>query len=223
MRRLISTLACCLLLTACQTNNPKTGTQGAGTPKTVQNVAGSQQGSHPNAPKTQRVEQTQPAPTYDQSPQATADRLIKLANRVKNVKKSTAVVLGKYAIVAIDVDEKLDRPEVGVVKYSVAEALKEDPQGATALVTADADLRQRLVEVQADMQNGRPVAGIMEELADITGRLIPQFPSDVRQKVQQPSQNRQQPGTRSQKPGAKQMKRPEKEPQQKPAQPYMNQ
>ncbi|AUM66104.1 YhcN/YlaJ family sporulation lipoprotein [Brevibacillus laterosporus] len=222
MRRLIYTLACCLVLTACQTNNQKPQTQGAGTPKGVQNVAGSQQGSHPAKPKTQRVEQTQPTPHYDQSPQATADRLVKLANRVKNVKNSTAVVLGKYAIVAIDVDEKLDRPEVGVIKYSVAEALKEDPQGATALVTADADLRQRLVEVQADMKSGRPVAGILEEMADITGRIIPQFPSNVKRK-KEPYQNGQQPGTRSLKPGANNMKRPGKETKQKPGQPYMNQ
>ncbi|TPG69124.1 YhcN/YlaJ family sporulation lipoprotein [Brevibacillus laterosporus] len=221
MRRLISTLACFLLLTACQSHTQKPQTKGAGTSKGVQNVAGSQQGNHPSAPKTQRVEQTQPSPKYDQSPQATADRLVKLANRVKNVKKATAVVMGKYAIVAIDVGEKLDRPEVGVIKYSVAEALKEDPQGATALVTADADLRQRLVEVQADMKIGRPIAGIMHELADITGRIIPQFPSDVRTK-KQPPQNTQQSGTRSHKPGAKGMKRPEKEPQKKPAQPYMN-
>ncbi|WP_232698352.1 YhcN/YlaJ family sporulation lipoprotein [Brevibacillus daliensis] len=186
MNKIFPVLACCLVLTAC-TNTPSaqkpSPTQNQSNAQgTVSKSAQKQMGAHPQAPRTQRVEQTQPTPIQYQDSQAKSQHLVHLAKSVKNVKNATAVVLGDYAIVAIDVDDKLDRPEVGVIKYSVAEALKADPQGARAMVTADADIRQRVVEVQEDMRKGRGFAGIMEELADITGRLMPQLPKDVQER-----------------------------------------
>lgn len=167
------------ILTACNTANNPPANQAAPNPN-----------QQPN--ETQRVQQTAPSPQYNQSSQAKAQRLVQLATRVKNVNDATAVVLGRYAVVGIDVKAALDRPEVGVIKYSVAEALKEDPQGATAIVTADPDIVQRLREMTADMQQGRPIAGIMEELADIVGRIIPQMPQDVRRREQPNTQQNQQ-------------------------------
>jgi YhcN/YlaJ family sporulation lipoprotein len=114
-----------------------------------------------------------------------ADHLVQLATRVKGVKGATAVVVNKVAVVGIDVDDKLERSRVGTIKYSVAESLKEDPLGATALVTADPDLVQRIREMNEDIRKGRPIAGIAEELADITGRIIPQSPLDIHPKPKQ--------------------------------------
>jgi hypothetical protein len=68
---------------------------------------------------------------------------------------------------------------VGSIKYSVAESLKEDPRGARAIVVADADTNQRLKEISADIKKGRPIQGIMEELADVAGRLMPEIPGDM--------------------------------------------
>ncbi|WAA13250.1 YhcN/YlaJ family sporulation lipoprotein [Fervidibacillus halotolerans] len=102
-----------------------------------------------------------------------------LAAKVPNVRNATAVVIGKYAIVGIDVDKDLDRSKVGTIKYSVAEALKDDPYGARAVVVADADLNARLMEIGEDIKNGRPLQGILNELADITGRLMPEIPGDI--------------------------------------------
>ena len=179
MKQLILITSMVLLLAACNTANNPPANQAAPNP--------SQQ------PKeTQRVQQTAPTPQYNQSSQATAQRLVQLASRVKNVNSATAVVLGKYAVVGIDVKATLDRPEVGVIKYSVAEALKEDPQGATAIVTADPDIVQRLREMSTQMKQGRPVAGIMNELADIVGRIIPQLPQDVKRREQPNTQQNQQ-------------------------------
>ena len=56
--------------------------------------------------------------------------------------------LGRYAIVGIDVNSKIERSQVGSIKYSVAESLKKDPHGARAVVVADADTMQRLKEIQ---------------------------------------------------------------------------
>jgi YhcN/YlaJ family sporulation lipoprotein len=106
-------------------------------------------------------------------------RLVKLATSIPNVNDATAVVLGRYAIVGIDVNSKLERTQVGSIKYSVAESLKKDPYGAKSIVVADADTTERLKEISADIKRGRPIQGIMEELADVAGRLMPEVPGDL--------------------------------------------
>jgi YhcN/YlaJ family sporulation lipoprotein len=113
------------------------------------------------------------------SGQEISKRLVKLSTSVPNVNDATAVVLGRYALVGIDVNSKIDRSQVGSIKYSVAESLKKDPYGAKAVVVADADTTQRLKEIQDDINKGRPVQGIMEELADVAGRLMPEIPGDL--------------------------------------------
>lgn len=179
MKRFLLLMCLTLALAACQTENKPPANQAAPTPEQ-------------KTQRTQRVPQTAPTQKYNQNPQARAERLVQLASRVRNVNDATAVVLGKWAVVGIDVNAHLDRSEIGVIKYSVAEALKEDPQGATALVTADPDLVQRLREMAADIRNGRPVAGIAEELADIVGRIIPQAPRDVQKREQNNTRQNQQ-------------------------------
>ncbi|WP_035986718.1 YhcN/YlaJ family sporulation lipoprotein [Brevibacillus agri] len=178
-RMIIGCLGASLLLSGCMSNNKPPANQAA--PQPNQQV-----------PHTQRVQQTAPEPAYNQSSQATADRLVQLATRVKKVNGATAVVIGKIAVVGIDVDAHLDRPEVGVIKYTVAEAMKEDPQGANAIVTADPDIVQRLKEMAADIRRGHPISGFAEELADIVGRIVPQLPRDVRQREETPSQENEQ-------------------------------
>jgi YhcN/YlaJ family sporulation lipoprotein len=133
----------------------------------------------PVAYDNRQVPQSVPERDLRQDPQATAKRLTAIAARVPGVKDATAIVFGKQAIVGIDVDDRLDRPRVGVIKYTVAEALKDDPQGANALVSADVGIVQRLREINADIQRGRPIAGFAEELSDIVGRLMPQATRDV--------------------------------------------
>jgi YhcN/YlaJ family sporulation lipoprotein len=113
------------------------------------------------------------------NPQAVARHLEMLARGVRGVNDATCVVFGNYAIVGIDVDAKMDRSRVGTTKYAVAEALRKDPYGVDALVTADMDLSQRLKEIRADVQRGRPIAGFAEELGDIVGRVMPQMPRSI--------------------------------------------
>ncbi|WP_442857370.1 YhcN/YlaJ family sporulation lipoprotein [Bacillus sp. FJAT-42315] len=111
--------------------------------------------------------------------QQASNRLAKTAEDMPGVKNATAVAVGDYAIVGIDVDANLDRSEVGSIKYTVAEALKNQPYGANALVVADPDLYARLQEIRADINNGRPLQGLANELADIAGRTIPEIPGNL--------------------------------------------
>ena len=89
-----------------------------------------------------------------------------LAVKVPHVNDATAVVLGKYAIVGIDIDQDIDRSQVGTIKYSVGEALQQDPYGAYATIVADPDLNERIREVAADIENGQPIRGILNELSE---------------------------------------------------------
>ncbi|MBA4494280.1 YhcN/YlaJ family sporulation lipoprotein [Paenactinomyces guangxiensis] len=141
---------------------------------------------------TQRVRQTAPNQPVDRSPQAVAQRMVNLAVSVPQVRNATAISLGRYTIVGIDVDPALDRGRVGTIKYTVAQALQEDPQGSRALVTADVDLVQRIRELNDDLRNGRPVGGIMDELAEIAARISPQPSKEVKQREEAPNKINQE-------------------------------
>jgi YhcN/YlaJ family sporulation lipoprotein len=113
------------------------------------------------------------------NPTKVSDHLEALARGIPGVQGANCVVFGKYAVVGIDVDPKMDRSEVGTLKYAVAEAFRKDPYGVNAVVTADIDMAQRIHEIRADVMKGRPIAGFAEELSDIVGRLMPQIPRNI--------------------------------------------
>lgn len=116
--------------------------------------------------------------------QKTADRLVSIALQDPNVVDATAVVLGKYAVVGIDLPANLDSTGTGSIKYSIAQALKKDPHGANAIVTSDPDTMQRLREMAASIRAGHPVKGIADELAEMVNRLMPQFPQKVGDRIE---------------------------------------
>ncbi|MGO4887929.1 YhcN/YlaJ family sporulation lipoprotein [Anaerobacillus sp. MEB173] len=126
----------------------------------------------------QRVSEQASEPNYvnERDGNKVAKHLIDLATGIPDVDDATALVIGDFAVVGIDVNEKLDRSDVGAIKYQVAEAFKDDPMGANAIVVADPDVNVRLREMQKDIENGRPIAGIMDELAAIVGRMMPIVP-----------------------------------------------
>jgi YhcN/YlaJ family sporulation lipoprotein len=126
-----------------------------------------------------RVQQTVPKKQEIDDAQEVANRLARLASAVPQVNDAKVVVIGNTAIVGLNVDANLERSRVDVIKYSVSEALRKDPHGAHAFVTADMDLTERIKEIREDMNRGRPVAGFAEELADIIGRIVPQIPKDI--------------------------------------------
>lgn len=140
-----------------------------------------EQGQGTNSTQKQQVTEvkntTIKEPTRE-SGQEIAARLSDLAVKVPQVRDATAVVLGTYAIVGIDVDQDIDRSQVGTIKYSVGEALQNDPYGATAIIVADPDLNARIREAAANIKQSKPLRGILNELSDITSRIIPEVPGD---------------------------------------------
>jgi YhcN/YlaJ family sporulation lipoprotein len=161
-----------------------------------QNQQGQQlQGQYQEKPQQapeRREEGQQQEQGEQQTAQQRAERLAALAAEIDQVNDATAVVIGNWAIVGVDIDADLQRAEVGTIKYTVAEALKSDPHGARAIVTADPDLNKRLDEMAQSIREGAPLAGVMEELAGIIGRIMPQLPRDIPQAEQGQGQQGQQ-------------------------------
>lgn len=138
-----------------------------------------------------RAEQTAPAQRENLDAAAIEARLESLARGVPGVQSANCVVYGKTAVVGIDVKQDMERSKIGTIKYSVAEALRKDPYGVNAVVTADMDLDQRLRNIRDKVRNGRPVVGFAEEMADIIGRIMPQLPSEVTQPAPMPDASKE--------------------------------
>lgn len=126
--------------------------------------------------QTKNVTYKQTNNEYDET---TATHLANLAASIPGVNDATAVVIGDYAVVGIDVDAELDRSRVESIKYSVAESLKHDPRGVNAVVVADIDTYERLQEMGKQIREGNGGEGVMDELAAIVGRAMPQFPNEL--------------------------------------------
>ncbi|MFK2824868.1 YhcN/YlaJ family sporulation lipoprotein [Bacillus sp. B190/17] len=126
-----------------------------------------------------RVDNSDPENKQRISMREASRRLADTAQQMPGVNDAAAVSWGRYAIVGIDVDADLDRSEVGSIKYTVAEGLKHQPYGANAVVVADPDLYARVKEIGQDIENGRPLQGLANELADIAGRAMPEVPGDL--------------------------------------------
>lgn len=141
-KRLIVLLISALVLTGCSANR--------GNNKTGQSI------NQNNVQMGQSVKQNKRL-----SNQQIAYRLVNIAQRTPGVRNATAVVLGDYAVVGIDLDKNLDRERVGTIKYSVAQALKNDPYGANAVVTSDPDMIQRLREMGQGIREGKPVKELL--------------------------------------------------------------
>ncbi len=118
-------------------------------------------------------------PVNREDGQAISRRLVKITESVPGVNDATAVVLGRLSVVGIDVKDNLERSKVESIKYSVAESLQNDPYGANAAVVADPDTVNRLRAMGREIQAGRPVKGILDELAAIVGRVLPEVPNDA--------------------------------------------
>ncbi|MFC4404704.1 YhcN/YlaJ family sporulation lipoprotein [Gracilibacillus xinjiangensis] len=126
--------------------------------------------------KNSNPEQLEPLDNQDR-----AQYLANLAKSVPNVDNATALITNRGAIVSIDVNDGLDRSHVGSIKYSVLEALQHDPSGENAIVVADPDFYERMKGMSTKIQEGHPIEAITEELANITGRLMPELPINEKQ------------------------------------------
>ncbi|MNB79477.1 Sporulation lipoprotein [compost metagenome] len=182
MRKSMCLLLVLLLLTSCGIANKESSPS----PQSKQSPeALSSQGKHEvqklsNDNGASLNNSGQPSDVQDSGDVALKDHFEQLAKRVPGVNGAHCVVMNKLAVVGIDVDGALTRSRVGSIKYSVAEAIRKDPRGVKALVTADMDLSGRLKDMSRHISQGNPISGFASEMADIIGRIIPQLPEDTK-------------------------------------------
>src|SRR5690625_7749064 len=105
-----------------------------------------------------------------------ATHLATVANDVPNVRDAIAIIAGPYTVVGDDIDGEIERDRVGTIKYSISEALQNDTYGKTATVVADADIVDRLRQMNEQMRAGEPIQGVVEQLTPIVARYMPTFP-----------------------------------------------
>ncbi|WP_332275446.1 YhcN/YlaJ family sporulation lipoprotein [Bacillus velezensis] len=142
--------------------------------RNIQNESADQRDAKPI-----HVKNTAPETAENSGRTDIAKHLVEVTEKIPGISDATAVVLGRYSVVGIDVDDNLERSKVESIKYTVAQALKNDPYGANAVVVADPDTVSRLRGMGSDIKAGRPVSGILDELAAIVGRVMPEVPNDV--------------------------------------------
>ncbi|GAA0452862.1 YhcN/YlaJ family sporulation lipoprotein [Alkalibacillus silvisoli] len=145
--------------------------QGGGQGQNTQNLNNDINEDHIIQVRDSEIEQNR-----DHTNTEAAQRLSRIASDVNEVNRATAVVFGAYTIVGIDVTDDLDRSRVGSVKYTVAEAIKDDPYGHYAFVIADGDVVARLNEINRGIQDGQASHVIVNEIANLIGRYIPETP-----------------------------------------------
>jgi YhcN/YlaJ family sporulation lipoprotein len=143
-----------------------------------------QQNQAPNAQI--HSQQTNPTNHPGMTPDQIRTHLEQLAMSIPQVQHAHCVIIGKTAVVGIDVVGDLPRARVDNTKYSVAEALRKDPYGVNAIVTADIDLDNRLKNIRQQIMNGHPITGFADEMGKIMGRIVPQLPKDINPKNSPP-------------------------------------
>lgn len=153
-------LFCFILITGCQTSEDTAKLENQG-----ENNRRFMQVSDPDDNENEKKSNTE-----------IAEHLAEVASRVPEVNSASAIVAGPYTVVAIDVKGDIDRSRVGTIKYTVSEALYHDPWGKTAVVIADADIMERLRGMGDKIQQGYPIRGVVDELAAIVARFMPEFP-----------------------------------------------
>jgi YhcN/YlaJ family sporulation lipoprotein len=180
MRTLLIIIIGLIVFTGCSRMTPK--------------GAAPQQNQSPNG--SLHAQQSVPENYANLQSQQIETHLEQLATSIPHVQHAHCVILGKTAVVGIDVKEDLPRSRVDNIKYSVAEALRKDPYGVNAIVTADMDLDRRLKNIRQEIMQGRPIAGFADEMGKIIGRIMPQLPRDINSNSNPPpTTNRTNPTT----------------------------
>lgn len=184
MRKSMCLLLVLLLLTSCGIANKESSPspQSKQSPETLSSQGNQEVRNLPDGNAATQDDESKAGQASDvqgESDVALKDHFEQLATRVPGVNGAHCVVMNNLAVVGIDVDGSLERSRVGSIKYSVAEAIRKDPRGIKALVTADMDVTNRLDEMGRHISRGNPVSGFAAEMADIIGRIIPQLPEDT--------------------------------------------
>ncbi|ASS75078.1 hypothetical protein CIG75_08870 [Tumebacillus algifaecis] len=133
--------------------------------------------SETNKPNyTVRAPQVQVAGNQGQeSAEQQADSLANIMTRIPGVEHASVLIAGKMALVGLDLHPSITGSQIDSIKFSAKEAVERNGDGYRALVSADLDTVTRARTLIRDIQHGKPMTAISNEIADIVSRLIPEM------------------------------------------------
>lgn len=93
---------------------------------------------------------------------------------IEGIKDANVVITGNTALVGIDIPKDTKDSRTTELKNAVQTMVKNsDNKIDNVVVTADADLTQRIKTVGNDVENGKPISGFGEEIKEIMKRITP--------------------------------------------------
>ncbi|MDI3256191.1 MAG: YhcN/YlaJ family sporulation lipoprotein [Kyrpidia sp.] len=152
---------------------PRVTEDGTQRSEEVQNPPGERADQAP-PPRPQPIPQQAGKPGQPLPPDQVMRHMNDAARRIPGVEGSTVVLVGRTALVGVDLDHTITGSKIDSIKHSVKEAVERTDSGYRAAVTADVDLVARLRAMAAGIQQGRPVSTFTDEIADILSRLLPE-------------------------------------------------
>jgi YhcN/YlaJ family sporulation lipoprotein len=110
-------------------------------------------------------------------PQEDSRRADKLADRIEdldNIEDATVIISGSTAYVGVDMDENLQGRMTDALKERVIDrAKKTDMMLNRVYVSADSDTVTRLKNYAKDIEDGKPISGIIQQIDEIFRRPAP--------------------------------------------------
>ena len=103
-----------------------------------------------------------------------ADRLEDRIEEMKDVDEATVVVNGSTAYIGIDMDENLQGKMTDTLKQKVIDRAEQADKMLTRVyVSADSDTVTRLKKYAEDIEDGKPISGIIRQIDEMFRRPAP--------------------------------------------------
>ena len=97
-----------------------------------------------------------------------------IVREISEVKDARVILMGNSAYVALDIEDTADTTKASQLKEKVSSLIKENySQITTVYVTEDADTFTRFGEIAADIADGKPISGFMDEIENFFTRVTP--------------------------------------------------
>lgn len=100
-----------------------------------------------------------------------------IANDLKsldNVEKATVIIVGNVALVGLNLSDNLSSEQINQIKKQAENrAVATDNNITNAAVTASPELVQSIANLANDVEGGKPLTGMVDELSNIIQRIKP--------------------------------------------------
>ncbi|KAE9637004.1 YhcN/YlaJ family sporulation lipoprotein [Defluviitalea raffinosedens] len=103
-----------------------------------------------------------------------AKHIARIITTLPKVEKATVIVMGNIALVGVELDHGINEEEVEEAKTLIEEkTFLADASLKNVAVTASPELVKRITSIAQDLNNGKPIDGLAEELGSIIRRITP--------------------------------------------------